>query len=259
MRSPFPGMDPYLEHPALWPGVHNRLLTAIADELSPRVAPRYFVDIEQRAYPFDANDLSLIGVADVVVGARDRPVGRPAGPEPAAEVAVLDVEVPMLDEARQTYLELRDVRHGTLVTVFEILSPANKSHPKGREQYEVKREQIFESATHLVEIDLHRAGKPMPLARPTPPSDYRILISRGDRRPRARLYAFSVRHAIPSIPVPLLPGDDEPELDLNSVLHALYDRARYDLRLDYGKPPVPPLPEADAAWARDRIATAGDR
>jgi len=26
MPSPFPGMDPYLEHPARWGGVHARLI-----------------------------------------------------------------------------------------------------------------------------------------------------------------------------------------------------------------------------------------
>ncbi len=28
MLSPFPGMDPYLEHPQLWPEVHHLLLSA---------------------------------------------------------------------------------------------------------------------------------------------------------------------------------------------------------------------------------------
>ncbi len=81
-------------------------------------------------------------------------------------------------------------------------------------------------------------------------SDYRILVSRGASRPRAKLYAFGVRHPIPPVPIPLLPKDPEPTLDLNSVLHALYTRARFDLVLDYAKPPVPPLGEEDATWAR---------
>ena len=50
MRPPFPGMDPWLEHPAIWPDVHNRLITAIADDLAPRLAPKYFVGVEQRVY-----------------------------------------------------------------------------------------------------------------------------------------------------------------------------------------------------------------
>ncbi len=43
MRPPFPGMDPWLENPIIWPGVHNWLITAIADDLAPKLAPRYFV------------------------------------------------------------------------------------------------------------------------------------------------------------------------------------------------------------------------
>jgi hypothetical protein len=63
------------------------------------------------------------------------------------------------------------------------------------------------------------------------------------------LFTFSLRQLIPAVLVPLLPGRDEPALDLNAVLHALYERARYDLRLDYARPAVPPLVDDDAAWA----------
>ena len=81
-------------------------------------------------------------------------------------------------------------------------------------------------------------------------TDYRILVSREATRPRAKLFVFNVPQPIPPIPIPLLPEDVEPELDLGAVLHALYDRARFDLRLDYAKPPVPPLTEGNAEWAR---------
>ncbi len=50
MPSPFPGMDPYLEHPELWPEVHNRLIVAIADTLAPQLRPKYRVAIEKRVY-----------------------------------------------------------------------------------------------------------------------------------------------------------------------------------------------------------------
>ena len=50
MDTPFPGMDPYLEHPALWPDVHNRFIAAIADAAVPLVAPRYYVALERRGY-----------------------------------------------------------------------------------------------------------------------------------------------------------------------------------------------------------------
>ena len=50
MPTPFPGMDPYLEHPALWKEVHTGLSVAIADALGPQIRPRYRVSVERRAY-----------------------------------------------------------------------------------------------------------------------------------------------------------------------------------------------------------------
>ncbi len=133
--------------------------------------------------------------------------------------------VPVKDRVEEWYLEIRDVGTGKLVTVIEVLSPTNKSHSAGRRKYCKNRDRIFASNTSLVEIDLLRAGRPMPIVTHQPiESDYRILISRGKSRPRAKLLAFGVRQAIPAIPIPLLPKDPEPSLDLNSVLHALYDR-----------------------------------
>lgn len=40
MVYPFPGINPFLEDTALWPGVHGRLIVAIADYLSPQLRPR---------------------------------------------------------------------------------------------------------------------------------------------------------------------------------------------------------------------------
>ena len=50
MRPPFPGMDPWLEHPDLWLDLHNSLITSIRDAIVPKVAPNYYVGIEQRTY-----------------------------------------------------------------------------------------------------------------------------------------------------------------------------------------------------------------
>jgi hypothetical protein len=72
---------------------------------------------------------------------------------------------------------------------------------------------------------------------------------RGWERPRAHLYAFALQDSIPAVPIPLERGDDEPLLDLNTLIHRLYDQAVYNLRIDYRQPATPPLDEADAAWA----------
>jgi len=163
----------------------------------------------------------------------------------------------MQDEVSETFLEIREVRTGKLVTLLALLSPVNKLHKQGREEYERKRGPVFSSWTHFVEIDLLRAGEPMPIVGPSIQSDYRILISRGTRRPRATLMPFTLRQPIPLFTLPLLPDDAEPEVVLNRILHDLYQRARFDLRLDYTQPPVPALSESDTAWAEVLLTACG--
>ena len=256
MDSPFPGMDPYLEHPALWPDVHNRLIAALADDLSERVAPRYYVGLERRTYLLKADDIVFVGRPDIAIA--------PASTTPVlvlqsavTSTTVLEVDVPMTDEVSESFLEIHEVKTGKLVTILELLSPVNKLHKQGREDYERKRGSIFSSWTNLVEIDLLRAGEPMPVIGPSVQSDYRLLISRGVQRPRAYLMAFTIRQPIPAFLVPLLPGDEEPEVAPQRILHALYRRARLDLRLDYTQPAVPPLSPTDAVWAQELIRASG--
>ena len=137
--------------------------------------------------------------------------------------------------------------------MIELLSSTNKRPGTGRRLYEKKRLAIFGSRTHLAEIDLLRAGEPMPMNGCPPDVAYRILISRAARRPRADLLVFGVREPIPAFQLPLLPGDDEPIVELNRLLHDLYDRAGSDLRLDYTPPPDSPLPAEDATWAAELL------
>ena len=175
MESPFPGMDPYLEHPSLWPDVHNRLIAALADDLSERVAPRYYVGLERRTYLLKTDDLVFIGRPDIAVAsAAEVSV---LAPQPATSVTVLEVEVPMQDEVSENFLEIHEVKTGKLITILELLSPVNKLHKQGREEYERQRGYVFRSWTNLVELDLLRAGDPMPVVGTQVQSDYRILMS----------------------------------------------------------------------------------
>ena len=254
MPSPFPGMDPYLEHPALWPDVHNSLLAAVRDSVAPDVAPRYYVALERRTYLLKPDDLVFIGRPGIAVVQRQEAV-IPRGQVATAPAAVLEVDVPMADEVEEVFLEVRDVTTGRCVTVLELPSPVNKLTGRGRDTYLEKRTEVLRTRTNLVEVDLLRAGEPMPVIGPPVVSDYRMLVSRGSRRPHAQLHAWSVRQRIPTFALPLLKGDAEPIVDLGAVLHALYDRARFDLRLDYTQPPVPTLTDDDVAWARSLVAS----
>jgi hypothetical protein len=53
----------------------------------------------------------------------------------------------------------------------------------------------------------------------------------------------------------LLDPDPPVPLALGQALHTAYERARYDLRVDYRKPPVPPLTSEDATWAETLLHT----
>ena len=252
MSSPFPGMDPYLEYPSLWPDVHNSLITAIRDALTPLVAPRYYIGLERRTFLLKPDDIVFVGRPDIAVVAH-HPVLQPVT-VPLAEIGVVEVDLPMTDEVSENFLEVHEVSTGRLVTILELLSPVNKLHNEGREQYLQKRSQVILSRTNLVEVDLLRAGEPMPMIGEPIPSHYRIMVSRSWQRPKAQLYPFNLQHPIPLFPLPLLRHDEEPEVDLNTILHALYDRARFDLRLDYSRPPVPPLSDEEWAWAQPLLA-----
>ena len=254
MPSPFPGMDPYLERPSLWPDVHASLIIALRDALSPVVGPKYYVAVEERIYLIQPEERRLVGQPDVVVvGEREPAGGAGAAAATATMPAARIVEVPMPEPepARLTYLEVREPPGGEVVTTIEILSHVNKRPGSGRRQYEEKRLEVLISFTNLVEIDLLRAYPPMEV-RPIDggeASDYRVLVSRADQRPRAVLFAFSVREPIPAFPLPLRPDEPEPPVDLRSLLDGIYERDAYHRRIDYRKPPDPRLPEADAEWA----------
>ena len=160
---------------------------------------------------------------------------------------------------RETYLEVRGVAEGDVVTVIEVLSPTNKRPGTGRRLYLDKRVTVLATGTSLVEIDLLRGGDRMPTLGPPIAGDYRLLVSRGWRRPRAEVIAFGLRDRLPAFTVPLRRGEEEPRIDLARVLHALYDRASYDLRIDYRRPAVPPLGADDAAWAAPHLASRDPR
>ncbi len=256
MPTPFPGMDPYLEKPGLWPQVHTALIVEIQHYLSPLLRPRYYVAIEQLTYltilPPPEN---RAGVPDVMVVTSQPGEGPTAGLATSVGAVTEPViaELPQPEEVRHRYLEIRDTETQMVITAIEILSPSNKVGREGRQQYEGKRFKILGSLTNLVEIDLLRAGEPMPMKVPYQ-NDYRLVVSRSQQRPRADVYLFSLRQPIPDLPVPLQPGEEEPVLPLNRLLHALYDKSGYDLMIDYQQPPQPPLSKEDTGWAAELLS-----
>lgn len=250
MPNPFPGMNPYLEHPEIWSGLHHWLIVELARYLSPQLRPKYRVAVEVRMYETIGEQSLLVGIPDLTVKGSQaktkQPITNVAVVQPPTQPQT--VEVPLPETIKQGYLEVREVATSEVVTAIEILSPINKRSGEGRKQYERKRNKVLGSSTHLVEIDLLRRGQPMPVYHSNIPTHYRILVSRGDRRPQADLYTFNLPDAIPSFPLPLKSEDSEPVVDLQLLLSNIYDQASYDLAIDYTQEPVPPLLEKDRVW-----------
>jgi hypothetical protein len=210
-------MNPYLEHDDAWHNFHEQFPFVAVELLVPQVGPNYFVKVDEHVYIHEL-------------------------PEERR---------PQVDRLGLSYLEIRDRRSRRLVTVIELLSPSNKAPGADRAQYELKRAEILSGRAHFVEIDLLRGWGRMPFAEGVQ-CDYCVLVSRYPERPHADLWPISLRDPLPAAPIPLGEGEPEPLLDLQAILHRLYDAGGYE-RFIYETEPDPPLAPEDAAWARSLL------
>jgi Protein of unknown function (DUF4058) len=259
MPSPFPGMNPYLEARQLWAEFHSRLIVAIADALNPQILPKYRAAVERRIYEMIDGDSVFVGIPDVSV---TQPMNLSIPSEISNPIATLTpqpttVTLPMPEEVRESYLEIREVATGLVITVIELLSPKNKKAGTGHTAYETKRQQVLGSLAHFLEIDLLSSGTPMPTVGRVIPSRYRILISPAQKRPRADLYALALQAPIPPFTIPLRASDHEPILDLQQIIHDLYDRAGFALVIDYNQLPEAPLEEQERIWLMEQLQSQG--
>ena len=248
MRSPFPGMDPYLEDPGGWPGVHGLLISAIRVELNRRLGSRFFADAGTTVYVISVDDRRWVFPDVFVVEAREA-VGAAAGARIEAPVQV-QVRVP--DTVNQAYVTIRDRKSREVVTIVEVLSPINKapSTSQARADFLRKRDEVIGSRTHWVEIDLLRAGERPLEARNM--GDYYALVKRAGSSV-ADVWPIGLRDRLPTIGVPLHDADDVP-VDLQAMHDQVWSDGRYADQVDYDGPPPPPaLDAADAHWAADQI------
>jgi hypothetical protein len=258
-------MDPYLEHPALWPGVHQRLITYLSDSLNTLLPSHYVADIGERLYVVQP-ERSIY--PDVVV-VEPPSTGPLSEPQPGGTAAVLTSDPPWVltvepVEVREVFIEILAVGDASrVVTVIEVLSPSNKTaQSEGCQLYVTKQQELLHSPTHLIEIDFLRAGdhtvaapRDSLLARGV--WDYLVCLHRGGQRRRYEVWALTLRQRLPRIRVPLAHGEPDIVLDLQTVFDRCYDEGAYARRLDYRREPLPPLSEADRTWAAPLLRERG--
>ena len=256
-RSPFPGMDPYLER--FWNDVHGPLITYVKDALNESLPPRFRATMQERVIIADIDEpLSSTRYPDVAI--LESPIITGAGPALRSSRAV--VSAPELitfqrEPLTEYFIEIVDTKSGdNVITAIEVLSPENKRNGDGLQQFLNKQEEYRRSRVSRVEIDLLREDRrpfdfPQRLLKPQLIKPYYVTVYRGHKAGECELYAIDLRDPLPVISIPLRPLDTDVELDLQPLIEHVYRTGRFPI--DYEDGCDPPLEGEDATWARQLL------
>jgi Protein of unknown function (DUF4058) len=250
MKSPFPGMDPYIEARGLWPDFHNSLIIELRRALNASLPPRYEALVEVRTY-IDVVQ-SLDGLRNALVIKPDVRIDKQAsgpsnvwgstgGQAVLAEPIFMHPEIDV--EETESYLEVHDTAAGDrVVTCIEVLSPSNKQPGSaGWGEYGRNRRLMLRGAANFVEIDLLRSGQKRGIQEAWPNSPYYVLVMRQEDAPRCRVFPAFTHQRLPVIPLPLADADPDLACDLQAAVDAVLASSRYERRLAYDRPIEPPL------------------
>ena len=265
--SPFPGMDPWLER--VWTPIHHEYISLLRRQIAAQLPDDLYAQVETDVYIIDQGEEGRLLRPDVSTFDRDQPGGpayESSGVETSGGTAVAEpVRVPVRRRpVPLRHVAIREPETGhRLVTAIEVFSPTNKGSAAERTTYRRKREAYLMASANVVEIDLLRGvGDLLDLnldaVPPTAGTTYAACVRYADPAigDEAEFFAMPLRERLPRIAVPLRRTDGRPIVDLQAPITEVYTLGRYDLQIDYARPPAPPLPTADAAWAAERIAAA---
>jgi len=263
MKSPFPGMDPYLE--MHWSDVHQSLVTYAREALQPSLPADLVARMEERVFIESEPDRIRRIVPDVHVATHAGSTApaafeREPGAIVLAEPVVFDLS---LDPITEGYIQIRERDGGRVITVIEFLSPANKCGGPGQDKYLQKQAEVLSSDASLVEIDLVRSGRRV-LALPSAEiptrfrNDFLVCISPGWVKGRRELYPLPLRQPLLAIAIPLREGETRVPLVLQALVGRVYSVGRFNLT-DYTVEPEPPLMPEDAIWSAELLKADGRR
>lgn len=260
MPCPFPGMDPYIERPALFPDFHDRLITYSCEALAALLPPKYAALTANRLYVVESErpvkpDVSVVRLP----GPKDSMGG----------VAVLEADAPAVfelwrEEMREPLIHIIEpAAEDRIVTAIEILSPDNKRPGAGRTAYLQKREEFWASGTNLVEVDLLRDGDATVRIAASKlaalqPWHYLVAVTR--RWPsRQEVYPIPLQQRLPRVSIPLADNDADVVLDVQTVFSRCWAGGSYPALLRYDGPPPGTLTPEDVRWCEERLRESGMR
>lgn len=221
MTSPFPGMDPYLEVPPFWTELHQQFVAALYQGLAPTLADRYRAKVASRKY--------------------------------ATEV-VLFTSV-RKEEQIEPYVEVRSRADQKLITLIDIVSPANKTTQEGRDAYISIRRDALRHGANAIEIDLILDGRPtLDYSRDGLPEwDYAVTVTRHISPDRHEIYTSTLQKTLPRFRMPLGGDSRDVLIDLQATFTKAFEAGHFGTRIDYSNDPAVPLDDADRAWLRDLL------
>jgi hypothetical protein len=212
-------MDPYLEDDKLWPEFHHALVAGLYQALLPNLVDRYRARVGQRHYVVEQALFTSI----------------------------------IRDEHHEEFIEVRQRSDGRLVTLLDVVSPANKTLSAARSAYLTKRQEAKNCGASLVEIDLVLQGQPtLEYSREGLPDwDYAVTVTRCTQPERFEIYTATLQKKLPRFRLPLAPDDRDSVLDLQTVFTRCYDQGAFGGKIDYDRDPVTTLADDDRKWLRD--------
>jgi len=252
-------MDPYLESPIRWVGFHAWLNTVIATALNRVLPDGYAAELDQHVWLSRDDEDAPRSIRPDVFLTTSRPERRLVEDSGqgllTAAPATLVMTMPQPKTNKRPFIKIQANDGSGIVTVLEPLSASNKRSGPGRRLYLSKRNEYPAARINVVEIDLLSAGLRRHVGKPQPPrTDYYVQVRDIQQPNRIQVWAFGLRDRLPIVPIPLKPKINPVLLDLQSCVDEVYESGRYGGKLDYTKPPDPPMNEADRLWAEQLIS-----
>ncbi len=216
MASPFPGMDPYLENDSLWPSFHHHLVTCLYQILLPGLVDRYKARVGQRQYVTQQALFTSI----------------------------------ITEEHTEEFIEIRQRGENRVVTLVDVVSPANKTSACGRQAYLAKRQDCKAVNANLVEIDLVLQGQAtLDYSREGLPDwDYAVTVTRSTQPDRYEIYTATLQKRLPRFRLPLVSDDRDAVVDLHAAFSRAYDQGGFAALIDYARDPATALTDDDKKW-----------
>lgn len=258
MPSPFPGMDPYLEHPHVFPDLYDTLIVYLRSEIQRALPERYVARLGQRTW-IEASERPV--EPDVSVKVAPRTSSSTAIAALPGLVATEPVVVTVLhDEFSEPFIEIWEHSHDhqQLVAAVEVLSPTNKRlGDRGQALYWQKQTELLEQPVHLIEIDLLRGGRhttavsEKTLKEAAPDCRYHVCVRDYTTPRQFVIYPMRLSDSLPNITIPLKPGDPTIITSLQTPFAQAYDDGQFARTINYQRsPPPPPMTDEELAWVR---------